>query len=99
MIKALPYGKYEYVLIFFGQKLATADDSEIVYFLDVDLEEADPKKHLIFHFFLNLRKMTESFSLTLKKIMPRTSRPVTKLICGSTGKVIFYTLWKYKLVR
>ena len=37
MIQALTYGVYGYVMITLDQRLATADDIETGYFVDVDL--------------------------------------------------------------
>ena len=38
MIQALPYGGYEYVIVPLDLIFATETDSEIGYFVDVDLE-------------------------------------------------------------
>ena len=66
MIRALPYGGYEYVIITLDETLATAAGSETCYFVDVNLELTGTirKKQNISHYVLNLRKLTKSFSKT-----------------------------------
>ena len=53
-IQALPCGEYENVIKSLDEKLGTADDSEIGYFVDVDLERTDFMKTSCY-IFINLR--------------------------------------------
>ena len=65
MIQALLYGGYEYV-IFLEELLATADDKESGYFVDVDSAYTDTIKITTRYFPLYPEcQKNESFSLTL----------------------------------
>ena len=48
MIQSLPYGGYEFVFISLEGIFATVDDSEIGYFVDVDLVYTDFKETRFF---------------------------------------------------
>ena len=65
MIQALPYGGYDYV-ISLDEIFTTANDSEIGYFVDEDLEYTDAIRKR--HFPLRPEsKSWQRFSLTLWK--------------------------------
>ena len=65
MIRALHFGGYDYVIIFLNEILATAAGSEAFYFVDIDLEiKGTVKKQVVFHYILNLKMLTKSFSKT-----------------------------------
>ena len=65
MNETLLYGGFQYVMKASGEILTTADDSEMGYFVDVDLELRDTleKKHVMSLSVLNLQNSTSSFSL------------------------------------
>ena len=80
MIRALPYGGYEYEIISSDEILAIAAGSEACYFVVVDLENTGTlKKQDNFHYALNLKKLTKKiFKESKKKIMLHIQRPVEK---------------------
>ena len=67
MIEALPFDRYGYVIFFSDEILATADDGEIGYFVDVDMEHTDilTNKTRYFPLCPESKKFEKEFSLNL----------------------------------
>ena len=91
MSESLPYGEIKFDrIVELEHRLNTPDDSDIGYFLVVDLKNPDEikeKKQSIFHFVLKVRKL---FLILLDHIGMKTNRIVIhkkkRLICGWTDK-------------